>query len=500
MIERHPRSFAADRYDLLVIGGGIYGVALTLEATFRGLRPLLLERDDFGGGTSWNSFRIIHGGLRYLQTLDLQRFRESVAERRWFLRHFPDLVQPFPFVMPLRGKGLRRTSVLRVALALNDLMSSGRNRGVASTHHLGEGRVLSVEETLELAPGLGGVRFRSAALWYDAVMTCAPRVIIEMLHWACAAGARALNYVEAKRLLVDGVRVAGVEAVDRCSGEVLEFRAPVVVNCAGPGARGLARRFDRDVPRLFLPSIAFNLLISRPAPSPFGVAVSPDHPGASTYFVRPWGEWTFAGTAHVPSGGGADAAGPPAARDVEKMIADLNAALPGWHVTTGDVRRVFWGLLPVDRPGTVRLSSRAVIHDHARDGGPLGLFSVSGVKFTTARRVAEVLLAVILRRVPGLRAGPVSPIERPAPAAVPSASEFRSLLQADSAAAHSFVHRLMEAEAVITPDDLLLRRTDWGADPEQRDVFARELGSLLDGRSRGPGAVKQAAGGAEGRV
>jgi len=299
---------------------------------------------------------------------------------------------------------------------------------------------------------------------------------------------------------VDGERVVGVEAVDRCSGDDLEFRAPVVVNCAGPWARALARRFDRDVPHLFTPSIAFNLLISRPAPSPFGVAVSPDYPGASTYFVRPWGECTFAGTAHVPLKGEADTAGPPAPRDVEKMIADLNAALPGWRVTTGDVRRVFWGLLPVDHPGTVRLSSRAVIHDHARGGGPVGLFSVSGVKFTTARRVAEVLLATIFERVPGLRAGPASPVERPEPAAVPAASEFRSLLRADPAAARSLVVRLMEDEAVIAPDDLLLRRTDWGADPEQRDMLARELGSLLDGLSHEPGAVRQVADGAEGRM
>ncbi|HEX7090767.1 MAG TPA: FAD-dependent oxidoreductase [Longimicrobiales bacterium] len=501
MIERRPSDFARDRYDLLVVGGGVYGVALTLEAALRGLRPLLVERADFGGGTTWNSFRIIHGGLRYLQTLDLRRFRESVRERRWFLRHFPEVVRPFPFVMPISGKGMRRVPVLRAALRLNDLLSSRRNHGVESTHHIGGGRILGVPEALELVPGLDRRKLRGAALWYDGVMTCAPRVLIEMLHWACAAGARALNYVEAKRLLVEGTRVAGLEAVDRTNGETLVFRAPVVANCAGPDVRGLARRLDRDVPHLFSPSMAFNLLISRSAPSRFGVAVTADRPGARTYFVRPWGDWSFAGTCHVPASDEAAVHGP-GPRDVEGMIADLNAGLPGWGVTTDDVRRVFWGVLPVATRGTVRLSTRPVLHDHARSGGPAGLFSVSGVKFTTARRVAEVLLAAILERVPGMRPGPVSPIERPEPAPVPTASEFRSLLQAEPAAARSLVARLMEREAVIAPDDLLLRRTDWGADPEQRDVFARELGSVLDARSHGPGAVEQpaAAGGAEGRA
>jgi glycerol-3-phosphate dehydrogenase len=481
MIERRPADFARDRYDLLVVGGGVYGVAVTLEAALRGLRPLLLERADFGGGTTWNSFRIIHGGLRYLQTLDLRRFRESVHERRWFLRHFPELVRPFPFAMPISGRGMRRVPVLRAALWLNDLLSSRRNAGVGRTHHIGGGRILSVSETLELVPGLDPRGLRGAALWHDGMMMCAPRVLIEMLHWACAAGARALNYIEANRLLVEGTRVAGLEAVDRTSGETFIFRAPVVANCAGPDVRGLARRFDRDIPHLFSPSIAFNLLIARPAPSRIGVAVLP-HPGGRTYFVRPWGDWSFAGTCHVPVSDETALHGP-GPRDIEGMIADLNAGLPGWGVAMDDVRRVLWGLLPVMKRGSVRLSTRPVLHDHQRSGGPAGLFSVSGVKFTTARRVAEVLLAMIVERVPGLRRGLVSRVQRLEPALVPSASELRALLRADPAAARSIIRRLVANEAVIEPDDLLLRRTDWGVDPEQRDLLASQLGRLLDARS-----------------
>ena len=93
-IERNPATAALSKYDLIIIGGGIYGAMLSVEAGLRNLRSLLLERDDFGGATSYNSLRIIHGGFRYLQSLDLQRFYESVGERRWFLQTFPDLIQP----------------------------------------------------------------------------------------------------------------------------------------------------------------------------------------------------------------------------------------------------------------------------------------------------------------------------------------------------------------------------------------------------------------------
>ncbi|MEJ2083967.1 MAG: FAD-dependent oxidoreductase [Acidobacteriota bacterium] len=110
MIERNPALFSRDSYDLLIIGGGIYGACLSLEASRRGLSSLVLERDDFGGATSWNSLRILHGGLRYLQHLDLKRFRESVAERRWFSFWFPELVRPLPCLMPLYGKSRGRRS------------------------------------------------------------------------------------------------------------------------------------------------------------------------------------------------------------------------------------------------------------------------------------------------------------------------------------------------------------------------------------------------------
>lgn len=130
MIQRDPVAVDRSSYDLVIVGGGVYGIALALEAARRRLGVLLVERRDFGGETSWNSLHIIHGGLRSLQSMDLHRFREMVAERRWWLQQFPDLVEPVPCLMPLYGRGLRRPSVLRSALLVTDLLSRNRNRGV----------------------------------------------------------------------------------------------------------------------------------------------------------------------------------------------------------------------------------------------------------------------------------------------------------------------------------------------------------------------------------
>ena len=107
---------APDEYDLIVIGGGVQGIMLTLEGSRRGLRVLLLEKADWGSGTTYNWLRILHGGLRYLQTADLPRFIESVRERGWFLEHFPDLVAPLPCVMPLYRSGSRSPTLMAAAL------------------------------------------------------------------------------------------------------------------------------------------------------------------------------------------------------------------------------------------------------------------------------------------------------------------------------------------------------------------------------------------------
>ncbi|HEU4700624.1 MAG TPA: FAD-dependent oxidoreductase [Gemmatimonadales bacterium] len=474
---RAPREAAGRAYDLVVVGGGVQGVMLTLEAARRGLRPVLLERGDFGGATSANSLRIVHGGFRYLQSLDLPRVRESVGERRWFLRHFPDLVQPLRCLMPLYGEGLRRPRVLRAALALNDALSRGRNRNLRADRAIPAGEVLDAGQVIEEFPLVDRTRLAGGAVWYDAVMRDPQRLLVEALRWAHSFGAVALNYVEAGRLVVRDGRVAALQVVDRETGERLEFRAPVVVNCAGPWSREVARRLDRDLPALFQPSLAFNVLLDRAPLSASALAVAPREPGARTYFMHPWRGRVLAGTFHAPwSGGVRDAAPTPA--QLAAFLADLNAAVPDWGLRERDVVRVYAGLLPAATPGTDRLAARETIHDHARHGGPRGLYSVSGVKFTTARLVAEKTLRAIrpgLSRDPDVLAG----TERPVAALPPDYGRFAELWRADPDAAAALIARLVREEAVVRMEDLVERRTGWALDPAAPPDLPARLEALL---------------------
>jgi glycerol-3-phosphate dehydrogenase len=458
-IARQPEESAARRHDLVVIGGGIYGVALAFEAGRHGYRALLLERDDFGGGTSWSSLRILHGGLRYLQTLDLRRFRESVAERRWFLRHFPDLIRPLPCLMPLYERGYKRPSLMRLALACNDLLSIDRNRGLEAGVKLGRGGVLSARETARIFPQVDRRGLAGGALWCDAVMLSSERVLIELLGWACRGGATALNYVEAERAIVDGEGIAGLEVRDRVTGRTHRFWTSRVINATGSWSRLVARRMDRDIAPLFRPTLAFNLLINRPPIADVAVAIYSPHADARVFFILPWKGRLLAGTCHC---GLPETASQPAVTEeqVSWFLGELNVAVPCLNLVPEDVVHIYAGLLPGRRRGKADLATRAVIYDHGAHGGPQGLYSISGVKFTTARRVAEDTLRTVFRRK--LRAT-VNQSERPTPLLDVSDQTLLSTttpFDGERSAVEGLMRRIAQEEAALHLEDLLLRRLD----------------------------------------
>ena len=167
---RNVDQICRDAYDVIIIGGGIYGSMLLLEASRAGLKAILLEKDDFGGLTSFNSLRIVHGGLRYLQTLHLSRLHESVTERSWFLRSFPDLVSPLPCLMPFYRGLTKNRLTLSAALRMNDWLTRNRNEGLSEKFQIPDGQIIGAAETRQRFPLARANGLRGAALWYDAAM------------------------------------------------------------------------------------------------------------------------------------------------------------------------------------------------------------------------------------------------------------------------------------------------------------------------------------------
>lgn len=477
-IIRDPEAAARESYDLIIVGGGIYGAMLALESSLGGLRSLLLEREDFGGATSFNSLRIIHGGLRYLQGLDLPRFFESVAERRWLLKTFPEQVRPLPCLMPLYGQGLKRPAILRLALAINDRLSRSGNEGLAENSRLPGSRVIGPTEVKGIFPAVDPRDLRGGAVWYDAAMEDSQRVLMGVLRWACASGARVLNYVEARELLRTASGVAGVRAWDQESGQGYEFRSGVVINAAGPWCREVAARFDRDPTGLFHPSLAWNVVFDRAALSPMALGLAPKSGKAPMYFLRPWKGKLLAGMGHHPGSEMRRDPRPSPAQMLE-VIGHLNQAVPGLDLSPDEVLRVFAGWLPVSREGSLELTTRGVFIDHQKIGGPPGLYSISGVKFTTARRAAAKILDRIFSRQKERFDKQI--IGEP----VGSAESGRGVFPYDwfpppgDREWQKDLKTIIEEESVVHLEDLIFRRTSLGDNLRRAGQAAEEIGSLF---------------------
>lgn len=492
-ILRDSSAIRGEVFDLIIVGGGVQGAALSMAASARGLRSLLLERRDFGSGTSAQSLRILHGGLRYLQSLDLSRFRESVEQRRWWLQTFPDLVSPLPCLLPLYGEGARRRSILRPALLLNDLLSARRNAGVPDDVAIPSSRTIGRDETMELFPGVRVDGLQGAAFWHDASMVSPHRLMIEMLRYAVDGGAIALNYVEVLQVQETGSSVTGVRARDVLSGEEFDCRAPVVVNTAGHGSLGLLERSRGGAHEGMWPCIAFNLLLDRALPAEVSVGVHRPGPSHQVFFLRPHGERTFAGTVYLPWRKGEEIPDRLPATAIAGFLADLRATVPGFEVEEADVLLQTWGVLPASSPGSATPARRPVVVDHGETGGPRGLWSVAAVKFTTAPAVARRILNRALGRPSGDKlAGGAAPASRGGASSPPglqrrrqvrpwlSPGEFLQRHQHSPSEAARHIVDLVDEESVVTRDDLVLRRLDWGL--EGGDVREAKLviGGILE--------------------
>ena len=472
-------------FDLLVVGAGIYGACAAWDASLRGLSVALVDQDDFGAATSANSLRIVHGGLRYLARGDFSRMRESIRERSTLLRIAPGLVEPISVLVPTYGTGAGGRFAHTAALALNDLVSLHRNRYLDPDRFIPRGRTVSRNECLRLFPWFEAGGLSGGAIWHDAQLRHPERLTLSFVKAAAARGAVPANYLRVTRLLTGGGTVQGARAIDCLSGAELNIRARAVLVAAGPWTRNLivagtgAAAADRSGQ-----AMALNVVLGRRlANIAFGVRSrsgpreDPVCGGGRYLFSAPHGKGTVLGTWYT-----ADSSDPRAERDrgVSALLAELNAACPGLELSPADVVRCQWGWLPL-KGGTERgrpeaLAERPRITDHGRQG-VRHLFSVEGVKYTTARLVAE---RVVDRLFASLDR--TSPVCRTAELRLPGA-EGRAVLELGAAPAREEIVQAVQEEMAVTLTDIVFRRTALGVVPGPErtavEAAARTAGSEL---------------------
>lgn len=384
----------AGMFDLLVVGGGIHGLASAYEAGSRGLRVALIEADDFGSGASFNHQKTAHGGLRSLGSLQIARARESIRERRTLARIAPWFLRPLPFLIGTYRSVAKNRLALRAAFTLDAWLGRHRNDGVEPELHLPKARLVSKAATSRLFRGIRQEGLTGGAQWYDYQMVEADRITLAFAAAADRAGADLANHVEAVAAVKEGSRVAGMTARDTLTGATLTIRASATLNAAGARAGEIMRLFDVDRPFPLLK--AMNLVTSKPASD---MALAAPGRDGRILTLTPWRGRALVGTSQS-----ADFVQPGDARvtnaEIEAFIADANHAFPALRLERADVTLVHRGVVPAatGRDGKPDLKPSTEIVDHAADGAP-GAITLIGVKYTTARAAAERAVNVVVKRL-----------------------------------------------------------------------------------------------------
>ena len=393
------------RFDVVVVGGGITGAGVALDAASRGYSVALVERGDFGQGTSSRSSKMVHGGLRYLQNFDLGLVREALLERQLLVRLAPHLVYPTPFLVPALGEE-RRDRRIGIGLNMYDVMATSRiGRGRSQRNeHAGEPefwspdrhRTISGDEAAELIPALAPLDPGSAYLFYDC-QTDDVRLVLTVLGEAERFGAVILNGAEVTEVLDEDGQAAGVGCVEAESGERFEVHAENVVNATGVWAdriRPDELLTEEEIPKI-RPSRGTHVTISSDDLDIGTAACIVPAGGDRTIFALPWYGRVLVGTTDNDYEGDIDHV-PSSDDDVEYLLDALNGMF-GTSLRPGDLTGAYAGVRPLISSGdpkkSVDISRKAELYETSS-----GMLTITGGKLTTFRRMAAQVVDRITER------------------------------------------------------------------------------------------------------
>lgn len=398
---RELEAAASGSVDLVVVGGGITGAGVLLDAASRGMRAVLVEQDDIASGTSSRSSRLIHGGLRYLEQYRFGLVREALAERARLAELAPHLVRLHRFVFPIYGLPIVHRAFYGTGLTMYDLLGSARR--VGRHHHLTRAR------TLELAPVLRQAGLRGSIVYHDGVEDDA-RFTVAVVRTALEAGATAITRARVEGPLIEQGRAAGVRVRDLVGDQDVTIRARHIVDATGVWEA--VADAPLGSPLRLLPSRGAHLIIRRERiPVRHGMSIRV--PGR-VFFLVPWPDHWLIGTTDAPYDGPPDRPSASAA-EVDELIEDVNHVL-GVDLTRSDILGTFAGLRPLVG-GTVDGSSVKVSREHKVRVDGTGIAHISGGKYTTYRIMAADAVDAVLGDE--ARGRPSGTAERPIRGAAP---------------------------------------------------------------------------------
>jgi glycerol-3-phosphate dehydrogenase len=389
-----------EQFDIVVIGGGVTGAGVALDAAARGYKVALLEKSDFASGTSSKSTKLVHGGIRYLPNFDFGLVREALIERGFLLQNAPFLVNPLPFVLPIYegdrhpvgmpfttpgGIGLGR--LLDLGLWLYDALAGRRN---VDRH-----RHITRAEVMRLAPLLVTNGLKDGFVYYDA-QTNDARLTMAIMRTAAQYGVVIANYAEITGFVTEDGKVKGVNIHDRLTDQRFETSARYMINATGVYSEMIEEMTGATPQAEIVPSKGVHLVLDRKKLQIGDTAiVLPETDDKRILFIVPWESRVIFGTTDTGTG---DLDHPSASQDdINYLLGYLNRYL-SIDLTQEDIISVYAGYRPLVRPRGSKSSTAKLSRSHAVLENPSGLISIVGGKLTTYRRMAQDTMDIVSKR------------------------------------------------------------------------------------------------------
>ena len=385
-MKRDFADISGKTFDLVVVGGGIIGACIARDAAMRGLKTLLLEKDDFAAGTTSRSTRLIHGGFRYLQHFEFGLVREDLREREILLKIAPHLVHPLPFLIPIT------TPIDHLIMAMGTLLYDilSYDKSVPGRKHF------SRETTMKMEPNMKLAGLRGADRYYDCQIWFAERLCLENIISAVDNNAVALNHAKVVGILKDGKTVRGVKVQDTLTGKETEVLSRMVVNAAGHWMDSVCAMISDQPKRMVRRTKGVHLLTPRLSNNALVLYAKSD---GRLWFVIPWGKYSLLGTTDTDYTKDLEAVYAEK-EDIDYIMREAQRVFP--QLKTEDIFYTFAGLRSLpdsgnDKPSNVSRAHKTI--DHEKTDGVKGFVSVLGGKITGGRGIAEEITNLVCKKL-----------------------------------------------------------------------------------------------------
>ena len=385
-MKRDFADISGKTFDLVVVGGGIIGACIARDAAMRGVKTLLLEKDDFAAGTTSRSTRLIHGGFRYLQHFEFGLVREDLREREILLKIAPHLVHPLPFLIPIT------TPIDHLIMAMGTLLYDilSYDKSVPGRKHF------SRETTMKMEPNMKLAGLRGADLYYDCQIWFAERLCLENIISAVDNNAVALNHAKVVGILKDGKTVRGVKVQDTLTGKETEVLSRMVVNAAGHWMDSVCAMISDQPKRMVRRTKGVHLLTPRLSNNALVLYAKSD---GRLWFVIPWGKYSLLGTTDTDYTKDLEAVYAEK-EDIDYIMREAQRVFP--QLKTEDIFYTFAGLRSLpdsgnDKPSNVSRAHKTI--DHEKTDGVKGFVSVLGGKITGGRGIAEEITNLVCKKL-----------------------------------------------------------------------------------------------------